>query len=56
MTRAVRQMNLAGLDDAGLKAMRDAVEKALPDGADDFNHLLEDIDAEIDLRKREPLL
>jgi hypothetical protein len=54
MSRAIRQMNLAGMSDSALEAMREAVARAIKGGQDDKDRLLEDIDHEIDLRRREP--
>jgi hypothetical protein len=52
--RATRRMNIAGMSGADLFAERARVAAALLEGASDDAHLLEDIDAELDLRRREP--
>jgi len=46
MSREIRQMNIAGMSDDGLAAMRESIARAISGGGD-YEHLLEDLDAEI---------
>ena len=61
MSRAIRQVNLAGMSDSALEALREAVARAVRGGQDDRDCLLEDADAEIkrrpglNQRTREPI-
>jgi len=54
MSREIRRMNLAGMSDEDLAAVRQGVAGVIGGDGQDFDHLLGDIDHELELRTREP--